>query len=1771
MSRWWDVTVSDASNALYSDPELALQASSVPPDLYQNQADFKHDTEEARKNSGGFFGSIARAAGKLDSWASNVPGWGIAKQAVWDPIDKTSSGVYWLYSNAVSQPVSTLLLNSAKGELDGNWWSTMLSGDEWANSYHQAEHISPGQAFNNFENTAEAAGQGKILSLIFGDAGASLSDGEKAKVKQNVDRFLYDTEYWKDKGGWKYNVGSGALDFAFNILDPIGGAVVGGASKTIKAARSVEFAPQVLKETTAASRLGKAAQNVTGVGLKSTPVGATGVARTRGPLLDLVMKQQTPEEAAQLPSLQKSFDWMKQDGRTVEEIANHPMWGRGRRVNPARYDLAKLIKDTPRQNLEQVWRFTVGDSTAGKELAESAPSIMKKIGQVADNRALIGSVKINPTMVAAFKADAESRPFTRDPNFLYEPPTPRPTAPGPQQDAWDSSWGALQRESDVNRQAANAIASQTPVRLLSPAQNTTFADALKAEQWRVGKLTTLADDYDELINQEKHLGDLLGTMDDWTPSASPLFGTLGRSYRSGGLALRDTEQGALKATAKSAGRKPGKVGSNFVMTAVKRGMGAPMIIVHSFGERTPKGFVNHNADDARDRVFDMLKSVKGMAPDQRLDLIGLYNQANGKVERSDALDKIHNAVMTHILVKNQGMDGELAAALRDSIKNGISDKLTQLKGGGPGAQRFGPVARGQQEIGELQGSPAVPGQTRVRSDKVATEEDGSAYVISPLAQTQLDQSDILLPIKEIQRLAARSSSSMKTMRLQGGQALDTVVHHLDSFDNLWKAATLLRPGFIPRMISDEVLARMFKFGGLATLMDTTKGTGHFFENRYRQVQAIRGKGSYVPSTGKGLASSHAIVAIGDEKVIQSAQALGLPTEKIKVPVTVGMTYGKITDERTLLKDAQKELSEALKARRAANQAGTPGPSAGYVSALRDRVKDHQSTIKEYNEYLSEVLRTAEDSTGRRLGDGDFSYKVGSTTYRVKEAHSEEWDNPIPRSQISSAEAWKNLFTRGEMLERQRFFSHAEKTGSYVLVTPDQPNHMASWTDAINKQMRQDPFHRMIAGGATDKEALEWLNLTGAGRKYMSQMGYWNRDKPQFVRSVRFMLNKYLGEPVLQQKLAKGEVITEQELRTAFSKDEFPIVHGEEIKEHSALGYRETAMAYGDKYLDRAWKFVADTPADILSRNPTFLQIHKAELQNLIRQQYHYKMQNLGTDDITPKEWEALNQKAGKLAKGKLRQVVYDPVNTNGAAGLRFIYPFFKPYVDGLDRWAGLVAERPEQLGKLAKVYNAPVAANLVTDSAGNPVGEDGMATVTFVDPVTGEKKTEKHFIPLKDRTLHLKAPWSGKPGGGIPIRMASLNTILPGDPWFDPGTGPIIQVAANELAKSSPSIGEFAQWAKILPYGPNQSTVDMLTPKYIKSVFDAYVGDDPDNVKYQRAFLDVYNMRTAQYYEQKRAGKHPDPPKLDDIKKQAKSFLWLAAFTDWASPVSIKTSALTNTPYQFYADQFQALLKADPEGARDKFLAAYGEDYMSFTDSLTKSMGIASTIPASKQAEKYKDLIAEDPDMAPLAIGDVYNGGPFSQSVYQDQMNQEIGGERVRQQITAEEAINRGREQQGWRKYMAATQSLDAELIRAGFKSYTQKGAEVFQQAKQQITQQIAEQNPAWYKAFGTTDRNAVPSRISFMEKLVQDPKMINDPLRSDMKTLRAYLIVRNQMKQALAQRGLQQVSYDANGRPTGQAADIAAAWRYHQMLFQNANVGFNAIFNRYLSNDDLQ
>jgi hypothetical protein len=351
----------------------------------------------------------------------------------------------------------------------------------------------------------------------------------------------------------------------------------------------------------------------------------------------------------------------------------------------------------------------------------------------------------------------------------------------------------------------------------------------------------------------------------------------------------------------------------------------------------------------------------------------------------------------------------------------------------------------------------------------------------------------------------------------------------------------------------------------------------------------------------------------------------------------------------------------------------------------------------------------------------------------------------------------------------------------------------------------------------------------------------------------------------------------------------------------------------------------------------------------------------------------------------------------------------------------------------------------------------------------------------------------------------------------------------------------------------------------MRDAYAAFTTDDPSNEKYQQAYLDVYNRKVAEWHQ------GGEPVDLKDVESEAKNFMFLQALTSWGSPAQTKASPLTGTPYQFYVDQYKKLKEADPKNAEAIFQATYGEDFAHFAASLSKSIGVAPSIVAMTQAEEHKDLIDQDPDMASWIVGDTYNGGGFSASIYRKQMETEMGGKPMREKQTALDAIREQQVQQGWAKWLKYKGLIDTRALQMGFRSLEDPGAEGLQRIKDTVLAKLEEDYPEWAKQRGEMNTLKIPNRIKFFEKAIQDPRLQSDPMRFDLPGLDQYLKGRAYFKSILDQRGAKKLSFDESGMPEGENADLGYAWTQFQFSVVSSNTQFHDVYNRYLENDALE
>jgi hypothetical protein len=1738
--------MSDSSQAFFNDPSLAIQTATMPPQTLQTQ---DASAPEAQAKRGGFlhqtldwFGKTGKTVdGALQKVgvggynASNALHW------AWTPVDKTASGARWIYSNGISQPISTVLLQAATSEGSQVDTNSYFSASDWAKNWHAANKMSPGQVIENTENTLLAQHGADVFGFLSGNVGLHISPEEKAQVKRQSDRFIYDTDYWKSKAGWKYDVGSGTLDFMLNMgADPVTAAGK-FLAPVVKGARSIKVAEEAQKTSKSISgvnRLAESAGNALGARLAKTP-----------------------EQATQSKKIQDFFEWTQKPGltgdrKTQDEIAQHPIWGRGRRKMEERHQLSSLLSQA--DNVEQplILGMAMGSQSAAQQLAVKNTDLLTQIGRMQDNRKLLDSVKYDPLMMTyamrETRAGRESLTSGKEGMFgntsastksneIKEPPFPRPTAPGPRQSGWDATYGKRDVSSRLYRSLANEmLKGSNGVRPAGIGNLPDAWDGLRFQNWKMNQADLMDRQLQSMSIKDSFYRDILGKnwgkgVEEFSPGESNLFGQLKTLYRAGPLGVTDLGRAAdRKFGAAIADRNAPK--GQFTSRYIRNGYySIPVKVIQTLGDELPQTLINHNASDASDRFLDMLKKVPDLGPEARAGMLNQYTIAGDKTTRSRVMETINSQIVSH-MAGRYNVDDATARVVAQMIKDGTDNAMNTLSGKAAPSKPIYTAATNQ--------------VTGVRADMI---EDGAGLKAMPQAATQLAYSEPLLNVKEVEAFLKSHSGYLQTLRRGGMQAKDVAFEGLDGLSNIWKAATLIRPGQMLRSPSEEMAAGAIKFGLFSSIMMSAHGGKNWTLNRTHQLEALVGKGDYASAVG-----GKTRVRVTDPGIVSATKARRAAGQKTAadklVRINVGKAYpivmARIDSERELLSPLEEKIAKMKK---------DPKHDPNELYELEFQAEEHADIIKEHRDYADAIVSAAVNAKGIRVGEGTIEH-AGHT---IPQAFSPEWEHPIPRDEVTSDYAKEAVFGRGESIDTSRLV----KTGKWVGVTPGQPNHMKSWLDALNNQFRQDPLFRLVAEDPSFKKAGKWLNTTD-GKYHLSLLGKAGLDRANLLQGISDTLDQYAPTAMMRNNLANNELISEAEIKSQMSAEDYPTVHGEEVLGLTGKGHMSTTSALMDGILKKGYRLFQSIPTDILSRHPAYVRASDARLRILLDEEVGYqKSVGKSGQDISKETLNAMLQKADRQARHDISTVVFDPKRTTATQALRFIYPFLGAHIDGLERWGGLIAEKPELVGQASKIYGAPVAANLVTDPQGNHVDSNGYATVTDENG-----KSVRKFVGLQDRVLHLKVPdgtknMPGKNRFDIPIKLQALNTILPGDPWFNPGTGPVVQVAASQLAVREPAMGDFLQWAKVLPYGPGQGGIlnqvqQAFTPKYMSEAFTAFHTDD---VKFQETVLQEYQRQVAEYH------KGGDAPDINKARKQAKDFYFLKAFTSWMSPAQNQTTPLTGTPYQFYVDQYKKLQQADPKSADDQFLAKYGEDYFVFTASLSKSMGIAPTLSALNSSKMYKDEIAGDTSLAPFIIGDIYNKGNFSSSAYAAEKNMTIGGEKVRSTQSVEDALAENQTNLGWAEYGKLMNGLDAALIRTGFHSYTQSGAQNFLQIKQNIQGYLTNKYPSWEEAFDTTDRGLVPRRIKSFETLVQDPKLAGDPMRQDIPALRNYLIARQQFKQQLESRGAKTLSFDLNGMPTGQNADLGQAWRDYQGVLKSQNTMFADVFNRYLSNDDLQ
>lgn len=1210
----------------------------------------------------------------------------------------------------------------------------------------------------------------------------------------------------------------------------------------------------------------------------------------------------------------------------------------------------------------------------------------------------------------------------------------------------------------------------------------------------------------------------------------------------------------------------------------------PVTLVRMLQNMHPNGYMRIDTVD-KDSAAELrghLARIPGITPDARADIMNRYFKTTTEHERKDLLEEV-GRLGTQKIAQKHGVSTEVANELYKEYVRRKYGAIESIK------QRY--TAAMDPERTNAAGRP-------LHLDELT--DVGGKTAITPFTATRLMNGHTFQDLDILNKVLARNGQKLETLRQGLGSAKDAVEQGADYLTYMWKFATLFRLGYIPRVLGDDLGSQWAAVGTAAMALRGARGTVNAFDNAARWIA----KPALMAREDNALAG---VKYADDERALLKPQIVKLrgqlaadQAQRVRDVNTAtarhqaaqaklsAISPSDLSPKAVATRQFAKQRAAQLRAAQLRHQAGA---SPGKTQALNDMLDRHDMLTR----YRDLQQRSADDyhQSYQKVIQGSQHVMIDGRPFPAAFGGK---SGQYAQAQISADESVGNLFAANKQLVRgnlERSFSHG---GKPISANQDPAEHLRAWTHAINNQIMQDPLSKLAVKGWTIEEMTHWLTRDARGIAYRNRLP--KRILPEeFARSAKYEVDQYLHTPEIRMKAMEPEGVNEAFLKRAVPDIvDRPDVHTGEI----GLSQLQHANAL-DRVVDKFYNVAATMPANRMSRHPLFNAFYEGHLKRMTSQrelQSGVKPRNMTVEEV-----ERMAHSARQLALRDTRGLVFDIAHrSDAAAAMRFLSPFFAATTEAFQRWGRVIGDKPQFLGYAGNWFNAPAYMGAVQDMDGNRVDEFGN---TYIPQYALNKdgtpdysrplKPLKRLVPKNERYIITRLPkWvvDSPVGAALNVRESngklllsqnSINLVTQGDPWFNPGVGPVVQIPVNEFVKDKPHLAEVAQHLGVLPFGPTGGgsfgenpvgrAINTALPAQIKNFVTSL--DTSDN-RYQQIKMQILN-REIYNFEQEHHGRAPNSREMGDlntkIADRTRSYWMFQAAASFVQPFA----TLRKDPFQFYYDQYNNLRRQNPKTADDEFLKRYGESHFIFASEITKSQGIPPTMAAVDLSKKYGKLIARDPELAALIIGP--NGaGPFSPEAYQYQLNTPLvpgSAEMQRSKLTADQAVAENRRRLGWAKYTKNMNRLTAELHKAGFSSFQDEGAEDFQDQKKAWTALYAEPlypdgtpnpyyNEEWSKDFYTQDQRKYERMIPDLTE-VANSELAKQPARSDLRKLQEYL------------GGRKALIAELNDRKEGGFASTLAAQENEDLRYQWASFvdglieespRFGDLYHRYLSND---
>lgn len=784
------------------------------------------------------------------------------------------------------------------------------------------------------------------------------------------------------------------------------------------------------------------------------------------------------------------------------------------------------------------------------------------------------------------------------------------------------------------------------------------------------------------------------------------------------------------------------------------------------GER-PSGLVDFNDPDSYREIISTITRLEkkaGFTPEQSKKLLDNYIGAVSPEARSVATLNLESSGVRQI-AKKYDVDEQIAMKIYNDYKRARTSAIQSIKDNG-----------------------------------FMIDLDGSRIKV-PLLESQTAN---FLPIMDFDLFDTLLKRNKKLGLLNTvGSGKDFVLNTADLFQDMFKAAVLLRLGYTVRNTVDSQLRIMASVGAMASLRHLGTGTKNVLNN------TVKAPARYV------------------DKYRRLDKGLTL--------IEVQRASRGVINELNSLKDEISALE---------TKASLYPNDMDLALELNTKKLLREEKQAVYNNYADILNKRKAAKPKERIGTGTFKETTSDgQVYVLDDAFGGELGD-LFRKVASSGNSFERMVDSNTDLYLRKLSSKG--IGE---VRPTDPAYFEQWAQTLRQQFGNSAVMQKLANGESIDQVVKWLVDDPKGRDLRRRLSIESRDAAEYVTKASNFLDNYL--PIESNLRGKLREITPADLRSAFTDPTtLPVIHGHILEEN----LYNTSKISIKGLVNSAFKFLATIPEDNLARNPLYIYLYRKEAARRLD-----IMSGMKKERLTLEEQQGLLRASHKVALREMKGILFNIERKSNAAMLmKYINPFFSAQENAYKTWMKLAAANPAIVNRGYMVWNAPNNAGLVTDYDGNivPAGKTSGNDIIWVSLPKGLTK-----IPGLNVLTEM-----GIPKGSLDILFQGGLDVLysEGNPNFFSDifpVGPYVAVPAAEIARNKPDLEESLRWA--FPYGLPKDWKSGFLPTWFQRLQTRQ--SELDDPQFARSYQLIWT--TEQQNAKRDGRKPVSPQKIMDYTK----------------------------------------------------------------------------------------------------------------------------------------------------------------------------------------------------------------------------------------------------------------------------------------------------------------